>query len=228
LILAQSRSPATAAVLGLLTVLVLRRRFGLLALVALAGAALIYLTTAASVVQQAFLRGQSPELFYSLTGRIGWWKVAWDAFQDRPLLGFGGYTGRFLVLGPLGVTDASSFHNAWLEILVGVGLIGFLPFLATFVRTWLNLLRPLSPGATPSTAKALRIEAVGIFVLVCFRSIFTVEFIWHPPLLFFLVLGYAELLRRARFASVPAAHPFREPWRRAGRIHVPQAPAAAE
>jgi O-antigen ligase len=229
LILAQSRSPATGAFLGLLAVLVLTRRFGLLALVGLAGAALLALTNAEAVVQQAFLRGQSPDQFYSLSGRVDYWAFAGGILRENPFLGLGGYAaGRFAVLGPLGVTETSSLHNAWLEILVGVGLIGFLPFLATFLRTWLNLLQPLNSESTPSIARELRIEAVGIFVLLCFRSIFTAEFIWHPPVFFFLMLGYAELLRRGRFEGVPAAQPALAGWRRGRPIHFRGASVCVE
>lgn len=208
LVLAQSRSPATGALLGVLAVLVLARRFGLLALVGFAGAALIALPTAEAVVQQAFLRGQNPQLFHSLTGRVDYWAFAWPILREHPLLGLGGYAaGRFAVLGPFGDPGTSTVHNAWLEILLGVGLIGFLPFLAAFLGIWRNLLRPLGTGTTQSIGTELRIETVGIFVLLCFRSIFTVEFTWHsPPLLsFLLVLGYAELLRRARSEGIPAA-----------------------
>src|SRR2546422_4414660 len=49
--------------------------------------------------------------------------------------------GRFAVLGPLGDPGNSSVHNAWLELLLGVGVIGLLPFLATFLGIWTNLLR---------------------------------------------------------------------------------------
>jgi O-antigen ligase len=219
LILAQSRSPFTGTLLSLLAVFFLARRFGLLALVGLAGAALITLTSAAGVVQQAFLRGQSPEQFHSLSGRVGWWIPAWELFRENAFLGLGGWAaGRFAVLEQLGDTDTSSLHNGWLEILVGVGLIGFLPFLVTFIRTWLNLLRPRDTGSSQSIVTELRIETVGIFVLLCFRSMFSAEFIWHPPLLFFLVLGYSELLRSGRFEGIPAARSF-SVWRRGRRIH---------
>ena len=215
LVLSQSRSPATGAVLGLLAVFVLARRFGLLTLVGLAAAALMLLTNAEAVVQQAFLRGQDPQSFHSLSGRLDYWTFALPILRENPFLGLGGYAaGRLAVLGPLGDPGNSSVHNAWLEILLGVGVIGLLPFLATFLGIWLNLLRPLDAGSTPSLATELQIETVGIFVLLCFRSIFTVEFIWHPPLLFFLVLGYAELLRRGRLEGTRAAQSAPAAWRR--------------
>jgi O-antigen ligase len=233
LILAQSRSPFTGTLLGLLAVFFLARRYGLLSLVGITGAVLLTLTSVAGVVQQAFLRGQSPEQFHSLSGRVGWWAPAWELLRENPFLGLGGWAaGRFAVLGQLGDTDTSSLHNGWLEILVGVGLIGFLPFLVTFLRTWLNLLRPLDTGSSHSAGTELRtelrIEAIGIFVLICFRSMFTAEFIWHPPVLFFLVVGYSELLRRGRFEGLRAAQPVPAAWRRGHRIHVRGAAAGIE
>lgn len=207
-VLAQSRSPATGTLLGLLAVLLVARRYRLLALVGTAGAVLILMTGAGSVLEQAFYRGQSPEQFYGLSGRIGFWTRAWEIFQQNPLLGLGGYAGgRFVVLSGLGVTDASSLHNAWLEILLGVGLVGFLPFLATFLGVWRQLVLRLRPWRTHPLVAELRLEAIGLFVLLCFRSVFSVEFTWHPPLQFFLVLAFAELLRRTRAGDAGVAVP---------------------
>jgi O-antigen ligase len=218
-IFAQSRSPITGMLLGLLAALLLERRWKVLAIVGLAGALFMTLTSAESVVQQAFLRGQSPELFYSLSGRVGWWEVGWSFFRDHPLLGLGGYAGaRFAVLGSIGVTEASSIHNAWLEILLGVGLIGFLPFLATFVGSWVSVLRPLDRSDASAVARELRVETIALFVLICFRSIFSVEFTWHPPLTFFLVLVSAELQRRAYRAAVPARRPAAGVWAAQGSL----------
>jgi O-antigen ligase len=217
LIFAQSRSPATAALLGLLAVLVLARRRGLLAIVGLAGVALISLTSAEAVVQEAFLRGQDHDLFFSLSGRVDWWMSALKVLAENPLLGLGGYAaGRFAVLSEVR-PETSSLHNAWLEILVGVGLMGFLPFLATFLGTWRSLLRRGDTRSATSIGTELRIETIGIFVMLCFRSIFTAEFIWHPPLLFFLVLGYAELLRTRGLGEMPVARSDAAAWNR-GRI----------
>jgi O-antigen ligase len=199
LLLAQSRSPLTGTLLGLLAVLLLAGRHRLLALVAVGGILLIVSTGTGSFLEEAFFRGQSRDQFYALSGRLGFWTRAWEVFRDNPLLGLGGYAGgRFVVLGSLGVTDASSLHNAWLEILLGVGLLGFVPFFCTFLGVWHHLLRPPLPNTTHPTVRELRLEALGLFVLICFRSIFSVEFTWHPPLQFFLILGFTELLRRSR------------------------------
>jgi len=47
------------------------------------------------------------------------------------------------------------------------------------------------------------VEAVGILGIVTARSFFTDLLVWHAPLAFLLVLGYAELLRRQRKREMP-------------------------
>jgi O-antigen ligase len=228
LIFAQSRTAAVAALLGILAVLLAARRFGLIAFLGVAGVAVAALTSAAAVVQQAFLRGQSPELFYSLTGRVAWWTAAWEIYREHLLLGLGGYAGgRFGVLAALGATETSTLHNAWLEVLVGVGLIGLVPVLATYVGVWCNLLWPPDSRSASPVARELHSETVGLWVMLSVGSFSGVEFIWHPPLLFFLVVTHAELLRRSRLEASRAPHSVLATWRRNSRSQGSGTPGAA-
>jgi hypothetical protein len=143
-------------------------------------------------------------MFYSLTGRTHWWAFAGELVRDNPLVGLGGYAaGRFSVLGQLGATETSTLHSTWVELLVGVGLLGLIPFLITIAATWFNLLRPANGKPVPPLARELQVESIGIFVLLCCRSIVSDEFIWHPALAFFLVVLYAEVRRRGRLEGVP-------------------------
>jgi O-antigen ligase len=86
-----------------------------------------------------FTRGQDTAQFRSLTGRLEVWDVAITAVGERPLLGYGYYSGhRFsLVEKASFVGDHSNLDNTWLESLVDVGLLGAVP-LAIFVAagTW--------------------------------------------------------------------------------------------
>ena len=73
-----------------------------------------------------------------------------------------------------------------------------------------------APGAGNcySLVQRLQVEAIGILAVLSVRSMFTVELIWHPPLNFLLVLGFAEYLRRAyrekvyevSYNSLPISH----------------------
>jgi hypothetical protein len=49
-------------------------------------------------------------------------------------------------------------------------------------------------------------EGVGVLAVITVHSFFNVELTWHVPLLLFVLVGYAELLRR-RTVKVPRAVP---------------------
>ena len=95
-----------------------------------------------------------------------------------------------------GVGDWSSILNTWLEILLGVGLIGAFFAVAAFLRTWKNLAEATFSSKNGTLLHCLAVEGVGILALISVRSMFTTNIFWHPPLLFFLVMGYAEFLYR--------------------------------
>ena len=50
-------------------------------------------------------------------------------------------------------------------------------------------------------------EAAGVLAVVTVHSFFNVELIWHVPLLLFVLLGYAEMLRRRNKAVAPQTVP---------------------
>jgi O-antigen ligase len=76
-----------------------------------------------------FSRGQ-PQLLSNLTGRLPWWESAIEVWAVHPWTGYGyGAGGRFVGLANIGSTSISNVHNGYIEALVGVGLIGFIPLL---------------------------------------------------------------------------------------------------
>jgi len=77
-----------------------------------------------------------------------------------------------------------------------VGLFGFFFVVGAFLRTWKNLLEPTLASKNGTLLHCLCVEAIGILALISVRSMFTTNIFWHPPLVFFLVLGYAEFLYR--------------------------------
>jgi O-antigen ligase len=197
LILAQSRGAISGFLLAIAVVLLTTRRIGLVALCALAVPAVLGLTGFGSMFTEFFLRGQSPEMFASLSGRINWWEVGWDLFKQHPVIGIGAYAAsRFAVLAVIGATTVSSIHNTWLEVLLGTGIMGTLPVLAAVLGTWIVLLHNRLNGPIDPARRGLQAEALGILVSISANSIFSPEFVWHPPLTFLLILGYAERLRR--------------------------------
>jgi O-antigen ligase len=205
LALSQSRSPLAGFLLATALILFMDGRISLLALGAVSIALVASLTPLGDTLWEFFLRGQSEELFLSLSGRVNWWEAALPLIKEDPLLGFGAYAaGRFLVAKEFSAT-LSSLHGTWPEVLIGMGVAGLLPLLAAVVGAWMILLRPV-PERTTSEGilqQQLRLEAAGVLALLTVRSMFSVEFIWHPALSWLLILGYAEFLRRGQ------AKPFR-------------------
>jgi O-antigen ligase len=143
-----------------------------------------------------FLRGQDPELFASLSGRVGWWEFAWHEFLKNPLTGLGAYTARFEVLAKIGESETSTVHNTYMEVIVGTGFWGLVPVLVALFATWWVLVRCLRNYFPSSQEWGMALEAVGVLAVVSVRSLFTTHLIEHPSLSFLLIVGYAELLRR--------------------------------
>ena len=88
-------------------------------------AATLWLTWESAV--EVFARGR-PENLLTLTGRLGWWQSALDAWAVHPWTGYGfGAGGRFVALANVGRSQGSNVHSGYVETLVGVGILGALP-----------------------------------------------------------------------------------------------------
>ena len=84
----------------------------------------------ANELATAFTRGQGSQLLRSLSGRTVWWESALSAWLEHPWLGFGfAVGGRFVALERIGASDVSSLHSGYLEVLTGVGVLGFIPLI---------------------------------------------------------------------------------------------------
>lgn len=111
------------AVVGL-TLFVLRRSAFLLVLLPVS---MVALSQVWGTVWRAINRNALYDL-RTLTGRLDWWLAAIDTWWQHPWTGYGfGAGGRFVALSSIEVRT-SNVHNGYLEALIGVGLLGFIPF----------------------------------------------------------------------------------------------------
>ena len=203
LILSSSRSSIAGLLVGCAAVLFAARRTK--ALLALTALALLIgsQTSAGGLAKSYFMRGQTDQAFYSLSGRVPLWEHGIEQLSEQPLTGFGAYAGgRFVALSGFNAdtrAGASTVLNTYLEVLLGTSLWGLIPLLAACLWTWRVLLRAARrPGADGSPERLLSLEAVGVLGVLTARSWFTVKFVWHPALLFLAVAGCAEFLRQSR------------------------------
>ncbi|MEW6447673.1 MAG: O-antigen ligase family protein [Bacillota bacterium] len=197
LVLAYSRTPLTAFFLAVMVMLYAGRRLTLLTAL-LAGMGIAGVSPLGQFLWEFFRRGQSMELFFSLSGRVYWWEYLWDVFRENPIFGLGAYAGgRFVVLDALGAGLSSSVHNTFLEVVIGSGLVGLVILLAGLGGTWWHLLRANNLTGRGTLEHYLTIEALGLLTIETFRAFFTSgPVIWHPAIRFLLVIGYAEFLRQ--------------------------------
>jgi O-antigen ligase len=125
------------------------------------------------------------------------WNAGWELIKQEPLTGYGAYAGtRFTGITDAMGTGTSSILNTWIEVLLGVGMPGFLLLLIVFFLVWVTLCRTTWKTSQYDVTHQLGVEAVGVLTVISVRSMFSPQLIWHPPITFFLVLGYAELIRR--------------------------------
>ena len=195
-ILSQTRSAALGLFVGSVLVLFFARRKKLLLALVLTGLFLFALTSVGSLGEEFLRRGQTDEQVQGLSGRVGYWTFGWQQYLKHPFTGLGAYTARFTVLDKLGEGETSSIHNSYMEVLIGVGPIGLVPLLVALFGTWRIAIRFLRSMASVAIDHPLAVDCIGLLAVITVRSFFTIEMIWHPPLLFMVVLGYAEFLRR--------------------------------
>lgn len=193
--LAHGRSGFLGAFVGVIVVLVLRRQYSYIFLAVFLAFSLAVVSGLGDTFLAFFQRGQSEEQLLRLTGRFTLWEYAIQHYVvEKPFVGYGAYAGgRFLVLKD--TVGWSSLHSAWMEVLVGTGLIGGLLLVVSFLWVWITLI---------SSAAKLRhhvlytrvAEILGIYALVSVRSIFSVHLISFNDFLFFLCIASAIFFRR--------------------------------
>lgn len=104
-------------------------------------AGLVLVVAAASQVATYLARGESGESLASLSGRIPLWEFALDQFQSLPdwLGGFGYGTAKVLLYPT--VPWAGTAHSTWIELLLGIGVIGLALFAADFLLLVVKTIR---------------------------------------------------------------------------------------
>ncbi|NJB67646.1 O-antigen ligase [Desulfobaculum xiamenense] len=172
---------------------------------ALAGLAIATATTLTIVPASYWERQQSLVTAedLSIKRRASYLIVAWDAFRQRPLTGWGPGTFRQLYaespqaqqyVRP-GRSKLRPAHNTYVEMLVGTGLIGMAVYLHILARTMLDLRRARRLFAASGDTQAARITStyiVSFGALLLFLLMFSDEY--HKYLL--LALALSQVAKR--------------------------------
>lgn len=192
MILAHVRTAILGVTVAVVLMLVYARRLGLALGLGALGAAAALLTALGDVVTTYITRGQSQELFLSMSGRTYYWGLVWDKFLEAPILGHGFYAIRALFV-------SSSADNTYLQVLMELGIVGlaFLSAPVLYMAWTLYRLRPRGSSLRPEDW--LWIKIAGLATVIITRSIAGTSFhILHHMLTFFVILLLATAgLQRA-------------------------------
>jgi O-antigen ligase len=87
------------------------------------------------------MRGQDTEEILGASGRIEYWRIAWESVKENPIWGGGMATGsRFLFIGNEDVWRHNNvnLHNTFMEMLVGGGFLGATLVAAAYISCLLS------------------------------------------------------------------------------------------
>lgn len=84
---------------------------------------------------ETFTRNQVSGALATGSGRLDLWASGLRSFAIEPITGYGfGAGSRFVALENIGASEMSHVHNGYLESVLGVGLLGWIPFMFAVVR----------------------------------------------------------------------------------------------
>ncbi len=187
-VLSSGRQGVMIWMVGMAVVLLVFRRELFLLFVAPAAAALIFLNW--DFLWGIVSRDQVAGSLSTLTGRTVLWEAGWDALWRQPLTGYGfGAGSRFVALRAIGKDYLTHIHNGFLEALLGVGIIGFIPFIYTVFRTLGWSVRHL--------VRRIDVPYAILVIPLVMQNVFGLGFgAWFNPnlLLFALLVGLADAM----------------------------------
>lgn len=163
LILGHSRTSIFAALISCGVILVMGRYFVAAILTGLTVLSCM-LSGPADILTSYILRGQTEQAFYGMTGRTYYWGQVWDVVLQAPLLGHGFYAQRIIL-------DVFSVDNTYLQILVGLGFVGFLVILVPLGIVAYKLYSRRPHAHSSSQERLVWLQLASIYIIVMVRSI---------------------------------------------------------
>jgi len=173
LLIAHSRTSLLAMFVCIFMILLYSKKKIIALSILIPSVTILIVFGAQTIISDYVLRGQSTEVFSSLSGRTEFWPLVWSAFLESPIVGHGYYAGhRELQLDKYSIV-ASSVDNTYLEVLVNLGVVGLALFLFS-VFLLLHSLYKYRLGNTPKNThknwNIIWLSITSIFIMIFIRS----------------------------------------------------------
>lgn len=179
----ETRTTFVSLVLIGLYFLFVRRRFLSLA-VCIVCAAVVFLLMSSNLFL-IFSRGETQ--FESLSGRTIMWELLFQQFLNNPIFGLGLWRGSNFALQASAFDFVSQPHNAILEVLVSVGLFGFVIWLAVLMR--FRRIFQISLNGIKSRTTRVRVLALRLICIAYVPKLITSSEFVLVDYSFYLLLG---------------------------------------
>jgi O-antigen ligase len=153
-------------------------------------------------VSEYLRRGQTEEVFFSMTGRTALYENGVAAFWDAPLLGRGQWADRLVSGGHV--------HNSYLQALLNAGILGGIPYVASWIAGWVLFFRLQKKRhlLRPDDRVAL-LEAGTVMMFFTVRSVpetttasFAVDLLAMAAVYVYLEALTISMARRSRSARI--------------------------
>jgi O-antigen ligase len=166
-------------------------------------------------------RGQSEELFESMSGRTSIYEHGIAAFQDAPFFGRGQWTDRIVFY--------EHVHNSFLQALLNAGVVGGAPYFASWIAGWIMFFKLRNRWRWLSREDRLcLLESGTVMTFFTVRAIpetttasFAVDLLVMVAIYVYLETLTLDVARRQAFFSAPEAPIF---YRRRGEDQPPHLP----
>jgi heme A synthase len=201
LVITQTRGSFVAFMIGLVSLLILTRRYILAAVGGFAslvvGTGLLLFTNFGSTAQNFFNRGENADQTAGLSGRLETWTNSYDNILKHPFIGYGGFAGaRFVVLNKN--SPGSSSLNSFIDGALDIGIMGPVILLVVLILVGWTLFKSTTGSRSGRPESCLALEMFVAFVILVVRSVESSNLITHPMLSFLTIVGAAQVLRYER------------------------------
>ncbi len=192
LLLAQSRTSFVGLLVALLVYLFFDRKYKSLVFIATVSALILLYFGMSEFLVEYLRRGQDDRLLYSFSGRTKGWGLAWESFKESPLFGHG-----YIAAAQTSGTShgMSSMHGAVFDVMVGVGLVGLLPWFGSILSVINRMFKVRKIVASNNVVQHLRSVYATMFGLLAFIIVRTATSSGlamhdHTTLLFLCIMVY--------------------------------------